>query len=399
MSQAPTTSEINANIIAQLESSLNQTIPLLPKSFLRVLSKVLAAVFVILYKYAGFMFLQIFVQTASDKTTTVNGTDIIPLNLWGDLVGVGLPTPATQAEMIVDITVQNTGGSLPSGTQLVAPTNGVTYITIGAVSLSAATVQATIRAVSDQSGGGGAGAIGNIDVGGIVTFANPLADVEANTIVASSVVTGADGEATEVYRQRVLDRFQKRPQGGAPADYELWGEEVAGIINIYPYTGANPGEVDVYAEATVASSGDPDGFPTAAQLQAVEDAIELDDTGLASRRPANAYVNVASISRKGFDVTISGLVSTDAAAAQTEVDDALTEYFWDADLFIEGLTILPRKDRLTQTGVIGVVDAILTARGDTFQTAIFDIAGVGGSITEYGLQLGEKAKLIGVTYA
>ena len=63
--ETPTTKEINEIIIAQLQASLNQTIPLLPRSFLRVLAKVLAAVFTLLYKYGGFMFQQIFVQTAT----------------------------------------------------------------------------------------------------------------------------------------------------------------------------------------------------------------------------------------------------------------------------------------------------------------------------------------------
>lgn len=80
--QTPTTKEISDNIIAQLEASLNQSIPLLPKSFLRVLSKALAGVFVLLYKYGGFMFLQVFVRTASAKETIINGNSVTPLIEW-----------------------------------------------------------------------------------------------------------------------------------------------------------------------------------------------------------------------------------------------------------------------------------------------------------------------------
>jgi uncharacterized phage protein gp47/JayE len=209
----PTTKDISDNIIAQLEATLNQSIPLLPKSFLRVLAKALAGVFVLLYKYGGFMFLQVFVRTASANETTINGRSLVPLTEWGRLIGVGDPAAATQAELLIDITVENQTGSLPSGSQLVNTDNGVTYITIGSVLLNAPTVQATIRAVSDQAGGGGAGAIGNLDPGATVSFANPLANVSRNTSVVSQVVTGADGETTEAYRQRVIDRFQKRPQG------------------------------------------------------------------------------------------------------------------------------------------------------------------------------------------
>lgn len=389
----PTTKDINDNIIAQLEASLGQSIPLLPKSFSRILSKAIAGVFVLLYKYAGFMFLQIFVRTASSEITTINGKQIRPLIEWGRLIGVGDPTPATQAEHTITVVVELKVGSLASGTQLINSANGVTYITIGDVLLNADTVTATIRAVSDQSGGGGAGTIGNLNPGDVVSFANPIANVARNATILAQTVTGANAEAIEVYRQRVIDRFQKRPQGGAYADYELWGEEAAGIINIYPYTSTTPGIVEIYAEATVASSGSPDGIPTAAQLQAVEDAINYDQAGLATRRPANALINVQAITRKGFDVTVSGLTVDNLAAVQDQISEAVEAFFLDAEPFIDGLTIPPRKDRITRSALIGLIDDIVTASNGTFITAYFSETGLIGSLELYVLQEGEKSKL------
>ncbi len=394
--QTPTTKEISDNIIAQLEASLNQTIPLLPKSFLRVLAKALAGVFVLLYKYGGFMFLQIFVQTASSKETTVNGVVLTPLTEWGQLIGVGDPVPATNAELLIDITVETQTGVLPSGTQLVSTDNGVTYITIGAVTLNAAVVQATVRAASDQAGGGGAGAIGNLEPGAIISFANPLANVARNATVVTQTVTGANAESTEVYRQRVIDRFQKRPQGGAYADYEIWGEEVAGIINVYPYTSDCPGQVDVYAEATVESSGDPDGIPTAAQLQAVLDSIELDQNGLASRRPANALANTFPITRVPFVITVLALTVDNPAQVQADIEQAVTEYFLQRAPYIIGLSIPPRLDRITRTGVDGVIDDIVSAAGGIFGGSTISQNGI--QTDAYTLGIGEKAKAESVVF-
>ena len=387
----PTTKEISDSIIAQLEASLNQTVPLLPKSFMRVLAKTLGAVFILLYKYAGFMFLQMFVRTASAKETEVNGQLLTPLLEWGRLIGVGDPAAATNAELLADITVENQTGSLVSGPQLLGTTNGVTYLTIGDVLLNAATVQATIRASADQAGGGGAGSVGNLDPAAQVSFANPLPNVARIAIVDSQVVTGADGETTEAYRQRVIDRFQKRPQGGAYADYELWGEEPAGILNVYPYTSDCPGQVDVYVEATAASSGSADGIPTTAQLQEVLDSIEFDDNGLASGRPAGALANAFPIDRLDFDVQIFGLVSSDLAQVQADITTAVTEYFTDREPYIIGLSILPRRDRITRTGVGGVVDGIVESAGGVF-TSIF-VARNSVNIDLYALDIGEKAKL------
>ena len=394
--QTPTTAEIDAGIIANLQAELNQTIPLLPKSFLRVLSRVLAGVFIIVYKYSGFIFLQMFVRTATIKVTEINGRDFAPLIEWGRLIGVGDPAPATQTELQITVVVSEQGGTLPSGTQLVGATNGITYLTIGALALDDDTVTALIRASSDQAGGNGAGVIGNLDVGTLVTFVNPLPNVERETSVLNETITGADGEATEAYRQRILDRFQKRPQGGAYADYELWAVEPAGILNAYPYTSDCPGQVDIYIEATVASSGSPDGFPTAAQLIEANDSIIFDAAGVPSRRPANALSNTFSITRAGFDVIINGMVIANPVQIQADIEQALTEYFLDREPFIPGLSIEPRKDRITNSAVVGIVEDIVSGANGIFASAIIekDMA----PITLFALGVGEKSKLATIDF-
>ena len=68
----PTTAQLSANIVASISAAISQTIPPLPKSFVAVLAKVLAAVLVILYKRADFIGLQWFVATASSRPTTFN---------------------------------------------------------------------------------------------------------------------------------------------------------------------------------------------------------------------------------------------------------------------------------------------------------------------------------------
>jgi len=386
-----TTQELSENIIAQLETTLGQTIPFLPKSFLRVLSKTMAAVYILLYKYIGFGTLQGFVRTASAEPTTVNGKVFTPLYEWGELVGVGLPAPATRAELTINITVEVQSGTLPTGSQLIYPDTGVTYITLGAVLLDAPVVNTTIRAVADQSDGRGAGAIGNLEVGQIVSFANPLANVARNTTVTAQVVTGSDGEAIEVYRQRVLNRFRQRPQGGALTDYKLWGEEPAGIVTVYPYRSNCPGQVDVYVEATPESSGDPDGFPTNAQLQEVLDSINFNEAGLASRRPVGALVNTFSISRTSFDVTVTGLVVDDAATVQAQIIAAVTDYFLEREPFLVGLSVPPRIDRITVTSIGGLVDSIVSASNGIFSSVILLQAAT--SINTYTLGVGEESKV------
>lgn len=394
--ETPTTKQISDNIIAQLEAALNQTIPLLPKSFLRVLSKALAAVFILLYKYGGFIFLQMFVQTASASDTIVNGVTVNPLTSWGRLIGVGDRGVATNAELQIEVVVTNQTGTLPSNSQLVSSDNGVTYITVGAVALDAPTKLVNVVAVSDQSGGGGAGALGNLNVGATLAFANPLDNVARDTTVTAQIVTGADAESVAAYRQRILDRFQKPPQGGAYADYQIWGEEPSGILNVYPYTSDCPGQVDVYVEATPESAGDPDGIPTPAQLQEVLDSINLNDSGLATRRPVTALANAFAITRVPFDVRVTGLQVDNLAQVQATITLAVEEYFLEREPYIVGLSVPPRLDRITRSAVGGVVDDIVSAAGGIFNSVIVTQSTL--PIELYPLGIGEKAKADSVTF-
>lgn len=393
----PTTQELADGIIANLSSALSQTIPLLPKSFSRVLAKAIAGSFIIIYKYAGFSHLQQYVRYASYRETTVNGRTLRPLVELGNLVGAGNPTPAVAAEHTVTITVLDQTGSLPAGTQLVRSETGVIYQTSAAVTLDAPTKSATIVAISDQDGNDGSGTLGNLAIGDIVEFANPLVKVGKEATVAAQTVAGANEESEESYRRRVQNRYRQPEQGGAYADYRAWAEEVAGIVYVYAYTG-DPGEVDVYCEATEASSGSTDGIPTAAQLATIENSINLDDagTGLATRRPANAAANVLPITRTAFDIEITNLVADNESQTKGLISDAVDEYLRAREPFIVGLSVLPKQDRITNDSVAGLVHEIAAAEGATVATVILKQGG--GAVGAWTLGEGEKAKLGTVTY-
>lgn len=393
--QKPTIQEITKSIISKLESALNQDIPLLVKSFMRVLSKSLAGLFTILYSYSQFNFLQMFVKTASASEVTILGQKIIPLNDIGERSGAGIRGEPKNAELLIDVTVNNQVGILPSSVQLINTSNGVTYITIGSILLDAPVVQTIIKAVSDQVKGGGSGSIGNLQPGDIVSFVNPF-NVSRNATVVSQVVTGADAEDVEAYRERISKRFKTPPQGGALADYQQWGEEPAGIINVYPYKSDCPGQVDVYVEATPESSGNLDGIPTIAQLQEVLDNINFDVDGRATRRPTNDLVNTIAITRTGLDVQVLGLVVDDLAQVQQDITKAVESYFLEREPFIEGLSLQPRLDRITESGVSGVVDTIVSNAGGIFSNIILYLGIVVTPI--YTLGIGEKAKAQSVAF-
>lgn len=391
----PTTKQVQDDLVAAIEGEISQTVPLFPKAFTRVLAKALAGSWMLLYKYAGWMFLQLFIRHASYEETTILGRKVRPLVEHGIRNGTGEPEPATNAELTIDVTVTQQSGSLPVNTQLVNTGTGVIYLTTTGVSLDAEVKSVNVVAASDPDGNGGAGAVGNMDDGATLSFVNPVDNVEREAVVTGTVTQGADAETPEHYRDRVLQREKNEPQGGAPADYRAWALKAAGIVNVYPYKGS-PGEIDVYVEATEDSSGSADGIPTAAQLSTVEDIINQDENGKATRRPIGDKVNVLPITRKAFDVVVQGLVATDAPTVQGAIEEAADDVLRTREPFIEGLSALPRKDRITRSLVAGVVDRVASASGAAVNAVVVEEGGI--QTVAYTLAKGEKAKLGNVSF-
>jgi uncharacterized phage protein gp47/JayE len=390
MISQPTTAALKDDIVSQIELQLEQDIPLLPKAFIRVLAAVLSGAMVVLYRYCSWIFLQMFVAYASNKEVTVFGKKLVPLVEFGRLIGVGDPIAATRAELDITVTVTNQTGTLGAGTPLLFLSTGVIYTVVYDVPLDSSTITARIRADNGQKGSDGSGTIGNLQVDDTVQFANPLANIARTAAVAAVQTTAADAESWDAYRARIIRRFQNPPQGGAYADYQEWGEGVAGILHVYPYAG-DPGEVDVYAEATIESSDD-DGIPDADQLADVLAAINLDLEGLASRRPVLAAVNVLPISRRAFNYMVTGLTASDEAAAKDALETAVDDWLRSREPYIDGLSALPRADRITQGAVSGVADDAVSALGATFTELTLDDG------PAYTLGIGEKAKAGTPTY-
>lgn len=388
---SPTTQAVSDTVVAQIEAAISQSIPILPKAFTRVLAKVFAGVVVILYKYGGFIFLQLFVSSASMDATVVNGKTIRPLVEWGRLIGVGDPFPATRAEALIILQSTAPGGKILAGQQFLKTDTSIVYQAITETPILGGPVIFVVRATYDQNDNGGAGTIGNLAAGAQLQTVNGPPNVGTAATVFGTTTTAADAETPDAYRARITKRFQQRPQGGAFADYRAWAEEVPGIVHAYPYRGA-PGQISVYVEADPASSGSPDGIPTSDQLTAVLASINLDVAGVASRRPVNAAVTVLPITRTAISIVVSGLANVDdISAAQAEITEGVDEYLRSREPFIVGLSVLPRDDRITVAALGGVVDGIINSRGGTVTRV--DLTFAGSTLFALTLGDGEKAKL------
>lgn len=365
----PTTVEIRDVMIANIESRLGQTIPLLAKAVFRVFCTAVAGVFSTLYKYGSFNFLQMFPQRA-EKDSLVR---------WGDLVDI-IRSPAEATRIEVQCTGTD-GQEILTSSKLINNLNGSTYLVDNDATISGGVATVTMVAVN-------AGSLGNIENNGVLSFVTPLPGIDNKATVTDTLDVGLNAEDLEIYRGRVVDRFRKVPQGGAFVDYQLWATEIASIVNAYPYAGEIEGTVQVFIESSVET----DGIPTATEISDVEDSINLPN-----RRPVTAEVFVLPIDRIGFTVTVFGLIP-DTTEARDGIEQFLTDFFLTREPFIQGLSD-ENISLIAQTEVIQIVSLAVQIETAGFTSAVFEVTGTGDTQIRYNLGQGEKAKLDSVVYA
>lgn len=386
-----TVDEIYNLIMEQMKSEIGENIPILPKSFISIFSKVLAGIFMILYKSCSWIFLQIFVSTASFDEITVLGNKITPLIEWGRLIGIGDPAPATQAKITAIVNVKSIGSTMFSGTQFISSLNGLTYITTKSYTFNSE--EETIELTCSESG-----SKGNMHKGDTLNISSPLSSIEGTITVNDLISVGTDRENETSYREKIKNRFQLQPQGGALSDYRQWSKEVEGVANAYIYTG-DPGNVTIYILAD--SSVYEDRIPDDALLKKVGEYIDKDpSTGLASRRPIGAiidpdgdksYKNIKPIVIKEFDVEITEVEVENIEEISLKIKESLTSYYLEREPYLDGLSLPPSKNVINETNITALIDDILSASNGSFTTAINLL---NDSVTpRYTLKEGEVAKL------
>ena len=367
-----TIEEVQQLLIRSFEHEFNTQLRILPKSFIKILCKVFAGVFIVVYKLVGWYFLQMFPETADWKEVTILGVRLRPLVKLGVLFGVGEPLAGVQWRGIITIDVLTQGSVLYSGTQLKSNVTGKLYIVEETKTLLQ--TKETVSVVCTEIG-----TAGNLEQNDTLNFVNSYGFVKTEAVVFDVVRVGLDNETEISYRRRVANRFRMQPQGGALADYRIWASEVPGVLNVYPYNDKEqPGGVLLYV------SGIPDVYadriPDKGLLKKVGEACTYDpETGKATRKPLTAmldpkndgsYSNVKPVSVAVFDVVITGVSGIVPADFAQVVKPSLQNYFLDRDLYIRGLSDdNNRTNVISKNHIITVVNQIAVSVKAIFETA------------------------------
>lgn len=385
-------SEIDALIIEGLQTEFNRNLRILPKSFVRILSKVLAGVFVLLEKSMGWLYLQLFPDTADFGEATVLGRKIRPLVKLGEQWGVGSPRMGSAWRGRVLLAVLSRG-VLPAGVQLKSEATGRLYVVEESVSLDGAEAVAAVRCAE-------VGSAGNLADGAELSFVSPVVHVARTAGVAGTDSAGTDDETEAEYRNRVMCGYSARTQGGSLSDYRAWAADADGVLRVYPYPSEDkPAHVLLYVAGK--SSLYPDRIPDRALCVAVGRACTFDPvTGAANRKPVTdvldpgndgAFSNVMPVRVAAVSVGIMGAegsVSAFAAAFRASAE----AYLLGREPYIKGLSDdANRSGTILRNVLCGLAAEAGLSEGATFGGISMEVDG--SSAESYELGRGELARL------
>ncbi len=386
--------EVEALLINSFEHEFNKKLRLLPKSFIRVFCRVLAGVFIILYKQIGWYFLQLFPETADWQEVTILGQRIRPLVKLGALFGIGEPLAGVQWQGIIEVDVLKTGGVLYSGTQLKSSVTGKLYVASETKTLLLN--KESVKVVCTEIG-----TAGNLEVNDVLNFVNPYGFIKSEAVILEVERMGLDEELEANYRERLINRFRLQPQGGALADYRIWAADVPGVLRVYPYNDKEqPGGVLLYVSGIPSVFND--RIPDKGLLKKVGEVCTYDpETGKAIRKPLTAmldpkndgsYENIKPVSVVEIEVAVTGVTGIAPADFAELIKPALKNYFLDRDLYIRGLSDdNNRTNVISKNHVITVINQIAVTAKAVFEEVVLKKENV--VFSSYVLDDGKLAKL------
>ncbi len=293
----PTLPELAERISADFVSRLALVGAVLRRSMIWVLSMVLAGVAHMLHGHLDFLAAQLFADTATDeyleRIATLFGVDRLAATFaTGYVTFFGTDTTVVPAGTIL---------TRDDGVQYSTDVEGI----IGEEDAGELWVLATAVV---------AAAAGNAEEQLALSLESPIAGIDSvETADGAGMTGGADEEALEDLRARVVERMRDPPNGGSSADFVAWAKQVAGVTRVW----VNPrllgaGTVGVY----FVRDDDVDLIPSAPEIAAVQ--AELD-----AEAPVTAEPTALAPVAVDFDVSLTIVPNT--STVQAAVNAAIAE--------------------------------------------------------------------------
>ena len=249
------------------------------------------------------------------------------LEAWSGLVAI--TRKAATAASGTAMFTGTTGTLLPAGTSVVR-SDGTAYTTAADGTIVSGSVTVTVTAVVPA-------AAGNAVTGTVMTLGAAISGINSTGVAATALTGGADIEADDALRTRMLHRYQAPPQGGCGADYVTWALQVPGVTRAWCNpNGMGTGTVVIYTMFDVselAHAGFPQGVNGGATSESRTSAATGDQLAVANwiyaLQPVTALVYSVSPIAFPVNFTITGLSGAGAtvqAAVSAAISRVLQQY-------------------------------------------------------------------------
>lgn len=288
----PTMSELVTRIENDITSRLTGNAPLLRRALLKIMARVWAAVFHILYGLIQNESRNILVTTAETDKLDEHGSERGVTRIAA--------SPASGPLLITG----DNGTVVPLGVVFVAD-SGLEYRTIETGTISGGVLELDVQCTSF-------GTQGNLPDEAELTIQIPAAGIDDLAETNAAFTNGVDEETDEAYRARILEHIQNPPAGGSRADFIRWAKSVAGVGDAWcfpNYYGA--GTVGVAIKATDAAPQ-----PSGALVTQVQTYIDQDTI-----RPVTMEVTVSGVVQRA--VVFGLTITPDTAEARAAIQDNL----------------------------------------------------------------------------
>lgn len=327
----PDKSTVVDRIIADYEAELSQNIPDLEKAVFKIQAQSYGGSVWTGYKLAQAVSLDILPNTARAELLTAFG------------VILNLPRQAAVSTELQATATGTNGETILAGVTYKGP-NQIVYVNLTNQTIAAGTATLNLRALEG-------GVIGNLITGDELNIVTPQALIDNIATVTVIITEGVNEESDDAYRQRLVDRFRLRPQGGAKIDYIIWAQTVSGVTRVFPFTQSG-GTVDIY----FLRDNDTPRHPDLNERNAVYNAIDQPD-----RRPAAAIVVIKSLTDIIFNVEITGF--TGSGADEITVEDNIEKYLLARQPYVSGVDIDTSKSIILLVDITVIVSLIASFTG------------------------------------
>lgn len=289
----PTPDELAARLRARFDAGLKGVQARLWPNNVAVSAKAFGTGLAEVYDHQAWIKEQIFVRSCAEEVLEDHGADL------------GLPIRQAAAASGEITATASAAVVVPAGT-IVTRGDGRAYRVVTDAGIGAAGPIA-VSVVALEAGADG------VALPGVAMAFTGVAQLSAALVGTSGLTGGADKEAFDAYRERLLFFKRYRPGHARPSDYVIWASEVAGVSRVYverrPY---GPGTVRVYVlfDGIYAN-----GIAPAGEIARVQDYLDIvGASGVAD-------IIVEAPEPQPIDITITGLSRNLIATRNTIVDE------------------------------------------------------------------------------